>query len=74
MTRPLTLYLPLQTFEALHKVADGRGKKATVNKADLLALLMDHSRVLAKLQDLHIMTAENYIGSSSVRAARDGDD
>ncbi len=72
MTQPLTLYLPLKTFEDLHKAADGRGKKATVNKADLLALLMDHSRVLARLQDLHIMTEENYANSSSVRAAREG--
>jgi hypothetical protein len=37
-------------------VADGRGKKASVNKADLLALLMDHARVLAKLADLQIET------------------
>lgn len=58
MTQPLTLYLPLQTFEALHEAADGRGKKALVAKADLRALLMDHSRVLAKLADIHIETQE----------------
>lgn len=70
MTQPLTLYLPLRTFESLHKVADGRGKKASVNKADLLALLMDHSRVLAKLADLHIETEENYADCDAVRQAR----
>lgn len=58
MTRSLTLYLPLQTFEALHEAADGRGKKASVNKADLLALLMDHAAILATLQDVGIATEE----------------
>ena len=66
MTQPLTLYLPLQIFEGLHKVAGGRGKKASVNKADLLALLMDHSRVLANLADLRIETEENYAGCNAV--------
>ncbi len=59
MTQPLTLYLPLQTFEALHKAADGRSKKASVNKADLRALLMDHSRVLALLEDMRVETKEH---------------
>ena len=70
MTRPLTLYLPLQTFEALHKAADGRGKKASVNKADLLALLMDHANVLAKLADVGVATEENYAACDAVRQAR----
>lgn len=70
MTRPLTLYLPLKTFEALHKAADGRGKKASVSKADLLALLMDHSRVLARLQDVHVPTEESYANCDEVRKAR----
>ena len=58
MTHPLTLYLPQRTFESLHTASDGRGKKALVVKADLRALLMDHARVLAKLQDMHIETQE----------------
>ena len=60
MTQPLTLYLPLQTFESLHTAADGRGKKVLVAKADLRSLLMDHARALAKLADLHIETRETY--------------
>ena len=72
MTRSLTLCLPLKTFEALHKVADGRGKKVSVNKADLLALLMDHSRVLALLADRQIATEENYADCTAVRQARKG--
>ena len=51
MTRPLTLCLPLKTFDALSAAADGRGVKASVNKADLRKLLVDHSRILARLQD-----------------------
>ena len=70
MTRPLTLYLPLQTFEALHKAADGRGKKASVNKADLLALLMDHANTLSKLEDAGIVTEESYADCDAVRQAR----
>lgn len=58
MTQLLTLYLPLQIFDALHRSADGRGKKALVAKADLRALLMDHARVLAKLEDMHVETEE----------------
>lgn len=70
MTQPLTLCLPLKTFEMLHEVADGRGKKASVSKADLRALLMDHSRILAKLADLHIETEESYASCNAVRKAR----
>ena len=69
MTRPLTLYLPLETFEALHKAADGRGKKTSVNKADLLALLMDHSRILARLQDMQVEMEESYAVCDTVRQA-----
>jgi hypothetical protein len=58
MTQPLTLYLPLATFEALHKVVDGRGKVCKVSKRDLRALLMDHSRTLAKLADMKVETEE----------------
>ena len=58
MTQPLTLCLSQATFEALHLAAEGRGKKASVNKTDLTALLMDHARVLAKLKDLHIEMEE----------------
>lgn len=56
MTQPLTLCLPQATFEALHMAADGRGKKASVKKADLAALLRDHARVLARLADMRIET------------------
>ncbi len=70
MTQPLTLCLPLKTFEELHRLADGRGKKTSVSKADLLALLMDHSRVLAKLADLKIETEESYAACHAVRKAR----
>ncbi len=72
MTQPLTLYLPLATFEELHSAADGRGKKALVKKADLLALLMDHSNALAKLADVHVETEENYADHHTVRQARQG--
>lgn len=70
MTQPLKLYLPLTVFEELHRAADGCGKKASVTKADLLVLLMDHSRVLAKLTDLQIETEETYADCSVVRQAR----
>jgi hypothetical protein len=72
MTQPLTLYLPLRTFEDLFEAAHGRGKKTTVSKADLLALLMDHARVVAKLQDMHVPMEEDYAGSNEVRKARKG--
>ena len=58
MTLPLTLCLPQATFEALHQAADGRGKVCKVSKKGLRDLLMDHARVLAKLEDLHIETEE----------------
>lgn len=58
MTQPLTLCLPLATFETLHSAADGRGKVCKVSKKDLRDLLMDHARVLAKLEDLHVETEE----------------
>lgn len=70
MTQPLTLYLPLQTFDDLQQAADGRGKKALVPKADLRALLMDHARVLAKLADLQIETEESYETCDAVRQSR----
>lgn len=58
MTQPLTLYLPLKTFEELHAAANGRGKLCKVSKKHLTALLMDHSRVLATLADAQIETEE----------------
>ena len=70
MTQPLTLYLPLKTFEALHETANGRGKHCTVSKKDLATLLADHARVLAKLEDLQVETEESYAGSDKVRKAR----
>jgi hypothetical protein len=60
MTRPLTLCLPLQTFESLHDAVDGRGKFCKVSKRDLAILLADHSRVLAKLTDMKVETEEGY--------------
>ena len=56
MTRPLTIYLPLKIFEELRETADGRGKFCKVSKRDLRALLMDHSRILAKLADMRVET------------------
>lgn len=58
MTKPLTLCLPLTTFEALHESADGRGQMTRIKKADLLSLLMDHSTALAKLTDMHVEIKE----------------
>ena len=58
MTQPLTLCLPQATFEDLHQAADGRGMFCRVNKQNLRALLIDHARVLAKLQDMHIEMKE----------------
>jgi hypothetical protein len=70
MTRPLMLCLPLKTFEVLHKIANGRGKKVSVNRADLSILLIDHARALAKLQDMQIPIEDDYGRSSTVRQAR----
>ena len=70
MTRPLKLHLPLTVFERLWKLADGRGKKASVSKADLSALLMDHSNIIAKLTEMNVMMEKDYAGSSHVRQAR----
>ena len=62
MTHALTLCLSQRTFEALHVAADGKGKKASVNKADLSALLIDHARALALLADMHVETREAQSG------------
>ncbi len=70
MTQPLKLHLPLTVFERLHEAADGRGKKTSVFKADLSALLMDHSRLLALASELGINVEGNYADSSHVRQAR----
>ncbi len=71
MTQPLTLYLPLQTFERLHALVGGKKKKSVrVGQAELLALLMDHSRVLAMLQDLRVATEESYESCDHIRQAR----
>lgn len=72
MTRPLKLYLPLKNFETLYAAADGRGKSVSVNKMDLLALLTDHSRALARLADLQVATEEDYTNNKAVRQARKG--
>lgn len=72
MTQLLKLHLPLTVFETLHTAVDGRGKKASVNKADLLALLMDHSRALAALQDMQVPMEESYADCNQVRKARKG--
>ncbi len=54
MTRPLTLYLPLATFEKLHAIADGRGRFCKVSKKDLAALLMDHANALNHLVEAQV--------------------
>ncbi len=66
MTKRLKLSLPLRTFDALHKAADGRGKKALVSKADLSALLIDHCRAIAALGD---EVQDDYQDCSHVRKA-----
>ncbi len=58
MTKPLKLCLPLKTFEALASTADGRGQFCRVRKQDLLALLMDHGKVLGLLEDMQVKVEE----------------
>ena len=67
MTRKLKLSLPLQTFDELHKAAEGRGKKALVSKADLSALLIDHTRAIAALGD---EVQDDYQDCGQVRQAK----
>jgi hypothetical protein len=43
------LSLSLAKFDELWAATEGRGKQCTIKKADLLALLMDHSRVLGAI-------------------------
>ena len=69
LTRKLKLSLPLKTFDKLFAAADGRGKKALVSKADLRALLIDHSRAIAALGD---DVEEDYQDSRHVRQAKTG--
>lgn len=52
MTRALKLSLPTSDFDDLWAAADGRGKSCRVPKAALTALLIDHSRALARLTDM----------------------
>jgi hypothetical protein len=51
---PLMLSLPLSEFERLHKAADRKGKTCSVSRTALAALLMDHSRLLAKIEEAYI--------------------
>lgn len=69
LTRKLKLSLPLKTFDKLFAAADGRGKKALVSKADLRALLIDHSRAIAALGD---EVEDGYQTDSHVRKAAKG--
>lgn len=47
----LKLILTHSKFESLHKTADGKAKNHAISKADLTALLMDHSRMAGMLKD-----------------------
>lgn len=42
----------LAAFEELHALADGRGKETRVTKEALLNLLMDHSALVARLNEM----------------------
>lgn len=70
--KTLKISLPLSKFEDLHVAADGRGKFCRVEKTDLLALLMDHSKALAMLQDMNVPLEDSYADCSQVRKARQG--
>ncbi len=71
--KPLILSLPLVIFEKLHEIAGrkGRGSDVTIKKKDLMALLIDHSRAIARLEDLYVTMEENYANSSKIRKARE---
>ncbi len=69
MTKRLMLSLPLKDFDALHEAAEGRGKFCRVSKAQLSALLIDHSRTVAALgEDVE----DAYQDSRHVRKADNG--
>lgn len=67
--RSVKLNLPLKRFEELYSVANGRGKGCQINRADLMGLLMDHTRALAKLNELKVPLEDNYANSSQIRKA-----
>ena len=69
-TKTLQLYLPLTTFEELHKLADKRGKFCHIKKADLVALLLDHSVLLGAVVDQGIRLKDDFPNSAPVREAR----
>jgi hypothetical protein len=56
MTR-IELRLEQTTFDRLHEVSDTRREKVKVNTADLVALLMDYSVMLATLKN-HVKVIE----------------
>ncbi len=68
-TKSLTPYLSLATFESLHEVAEGSKKKVSINRQDLLNLLMDHARFAAALARLGIDIEGNYPTSKVVYQA-----
>ncbi len=39
------------TFKRLHDIADTRGLQKQIRKAELLGLLIDHSRMVARLEE-----------------------
>ena len=47
----VALSLSNEDFAALHKAADGKGKKCSVSKRMLSALLLDHGKLISKLRD-----------------------
>lgn len=50
--RPLRLNLSLPAWERLHEAADVRKKTIEIQREDLAMLLMDHSKCLARLEEL----------------------
>lgn len=67
--KTLKLCLPLETFDKLHEAADGRKGACKVQKDDLQALLIDHSKILAALADMDVPIEEDYSNHTKVRQA-----
>lgn len=54
----LMLSLNLSDFEGLYEIAEKRRKKVTISNNHLRALLMDHGKAIAKLEELGIKCVE----------------
>ena len=69
-TKTLTPCLTLANFEKMYALTEERGRKVEVTKKDLLALLIDHSKAIAMLEDLQVVVEEDYANSPKIRKAR----